>query len=70
MNPDRFSSRDGVPWDRKRFRAGARARRTGLSLMANPWATGTHAQASWAAGWADEDQGIEADKAASRGERE
>lgn len=48
---------NGVPWDRKSLREGARAYRKGKTIQANPYPNETWAKKSWAAGWADEAQG-------------
>lgn len=51
------SSPNGVPWS-KEYRSGARSRRVGLTVLANPWDSGTHANSSWAQGWRAENQRI------------
>lgn len=51
------SSANGVPWSRE-YRSGARSRRAGLTVLANPWHSGTHAHASWSKGWEDENKRI------------
>jgi len=59
------SNQNGVPWS-KEYRSGARARRDGLTALANHWNPDTHAHVSWAHGWWDEDQRIEGARALTK----
>jgi len=58
MKRDRFESGESLPWDKKSFKEGVRARKQGRTIQSNPYESGTRAARSWSAGWADEDQSL------------
>jgi hypothetical protein len=58
VNESRFESGESLPWDKKSFKEGVRARKQGRTIQSNPYQGGTRAAKSWSAGWADEDQNL------------